>query len=29
MLLKHRLVHVNGHERIILVIFSQAQYKAP
>jgi len=23
------LVHVNGHERIILVIFSQSLYKAP
>ena len=23
------LVHVNGHDRIILVIFSQALYKAP
>ena len=23
------LVHVNGHNRIILVIFSQALYKAP
>ena len=23
------LVHVNGHDRIILVIFSQAQYNAP
>jgi hypothetical protein len=22
-------VHVNGHDRIILVIFSQALYKAP
>ena len=24
-----RIVHVNGHDRIILVIFSQALYKAP
>ena len=23
------IVHVNGHDRIILVIFSQALYKAP
>ena len=23
------LVHVNGHDRIILVVFSQALYKAP
>ena len=23
------LVHVNGHDRIILVIFSQALYKSP
>jgi len=23
------LVHINGHDRIILVIFSQALYKAP
>jgi len=23
------LVHVNGHDRIILVIFTQALYKAP
>jgi len=23
------LVHANGHDRIILVIFSQALYKAP
>ena len=23
------LAHVNGHDRIILVIFSQALYKAP
>ena len=23
------LVHVNGHDRVILVVFSQALYKAP
>jgi hypothetical protein len=23
------LVHVNGHDRIVIVIFSQALYKAP
>jgi len=27
--MKALLVHVNGHDRIILVIFSQALYKAP
>jgi len=27
--MKTLLVHVNGHDRIIFVIFSQALYKAP
>ena len=26
---KTDLVHVNGHDRIMLIIFSQALYKAP